>query len=73
MTSLEKANWKSRLPIPAVRRGLRVDSGLSLADISHDVGVSRMTIHRWESGIVSPRTIGTLVKYVTLLEELRNR
>jgi DNA-binding transcriptional regulator YiaG len=40
----------SRLPSPAVRRGIREDAGVSCRQLAVLVGVTTTTITRWERG-----------------------
>jgi DNA-binding transcriptional regulator YiaG len=45
----------AKLPPPEERARIRKDSGCSLRDFSRELGVSPMTVGRWESGVVHPR------------------
>lgn len=62
-----------RLPPPAERRRLREQAGLSQADIAGEFPgqVHPETVSRWERGERTPRG-ELLVKYVELLDDLRN-
>jgi len=44
-----------RLPPPATRRLLRLQAGLYQRELASALGVSRLTLHRWESGSFEPR------------------
>jgi len=61
---------RRRLPVPAMRRAIRLDAGLTQADVAETMGVHRESVARWEAGARTPRG-RTLVAYVDLLDELR--
>ncbi len=46
--------WSYALPAPGELRVLRDRAELSQDDVAEHIGVSRQTIHAWESGTVSP-------------------
>lgn len=66
----ERARLLRLLPSPSRRRGLRLDAGYSLEDVAKAVGVSRMTVYRWESCRQSPRTVENLKAYKMVLETM---
>ena len=66
----DKIRAHKALPPPAMRRALRVASGLTQADIAAPVQVHRAAISRYESGVRTPRG-RHLIAYVAVLEELR--
>lgn len=66
----EKMRARRALPIPAMRRAIRVGAGLSQSDVAEILGVHRETVARWESGDRTPRGT-TLIAYVDLLDQLR--
>lgn len=45
----------AKLPPPEERARIRKESGVSLRDLAKELGVSPMTVGRWESGQVRPR------------------
>jgi len=67
------------LPPPAVRARLRRVSGLTQTDVGEAIGVTRIQVHRWESGESDPRNPnralyahllnGLAEKYPQILEE----
>jgi transcriptional regulator with XRE-family HTH domain len=74
MTGLDalrkKRHARAALPTPAVRRALRLDSGLAQQDVADALGVHRETVSRWERGIRTPRG-ALLIAYTDLLRELK--
>jgi predicted transcriptional regulator len=59
----------SRLPTPAVRRSIRTAAGASLRDIASELGVTPMTVARWETG--SEPRLSHAIAYRRLLDQLR--
>ncbi|EWT05051.1 hypothetical protein N864_07620 [Intrasporangium chromatireducens Q5-1] len=70
MTLITEVKARRRLPSPSLARELRRSAGLSQARIAKELGVTRVTVARWESGTRSPRG-SLMVAYVELLEDLR--
>jgi len=66
-----KLTARRRLPVPAMRRALRIDAGLTQADVGETLGVARESVARWEAGARTPRG-EILLAYVDLLDELRS-
>jgi DNA-binding XRE family transcriptional regulator len=65
---LAQARTQRRLPKPPVRREIR--KGLTQDGMARVLGVTRITVLRWEAGQRSPR--GKLAaRYVDLLDRLR--
>ncbi len=60
---------RRRLPSPAMARELRKAAGVSQLRVAQELGVTRMTISRWETGDRVPRG-ALLVRYVALLDQL---
>jgi DNA-binding transcriptional regulator YiaG len=60
------------LPSPEVRRALRIDAGLSQADIGEELGRTRAAVSRWETGDRLPRG-EDLLGYVEVLRSLQDR
>lgn len=62
-----------RLAEQGVARALRLEAGLSLAEMAAAVGgVDRTTIHKWERCVRRPRGPAAL-RYLSVLEELAAR
>jgi transcriptional regulator with XRE-family HTH domain len=61
-----------RLGADGTARHIREESGLSMADIAADLGVSVSTISMWERGIKSPRSEIAL-RYGALLDRLQEQ
>lgn len=59
-----------RLPSPALRRAIRSDAGLTVAEVADAVGVTRQAVNNWERGARSPRG-AALRSYVAVLDEIR--
>lgn len=59
-----------RIPSPARARAIRIEAGVSQRRLAEELGVSRVTVARWELSIRTPR--GDLRRaYARLLEELQ--
>ena len=66
---LEQARTRRTLPDPRIRRLLRINAGLSQAQVAQALGCNRVAVTRWESGQRTPR--GQLcADYVRLLRRL---
>jgi DNA-binding transcriptional regulator YiaG len=61
---------EGRLPPPEQRRDIRASAGVSLREMAAALGVTPMTVLRWERGEVRPAT-GNAVAYRRLLHALR--
>lgn len=59
----------AKLPPPEERARIRRASGSSLQDFAVELGVSSMTVGRWESGQVRPR-LDQAAAYARLLREV---
>lgn len=59
-----------RLPAPDECRSIRRAAGLGLRPVAQALGVSPMTVSRWESGTSKPSPMHAL-RYRQLLNELR--
>jgi transcriptional regulator with XRE-family HTH domain len=66
---LRDARARRSLPDPAVRRLLRERAGLTQDQLANVLGVGRVAVTRYESGLRTPRG-DTCVKYALLLERL---
>ena len=70
MTLIDEINTKRRAPSPALAREIRRAAGISQARLAAELGVSTVTVCRWEGGSRRPRG-PMLLAYVTLLEQIR--
>ncbi|MGW1399272.1 helix-turn-helix domain-containing protein [Streptomyces sp. NPDC002405] len=59
------------LPPPAERRALRVEAGVSQAEMGAAVGATKQAVANWEAGIRTPRGV-FLERYVDALRALRD-
>jgi DNA-binding transcriptional regulator YiaG len=59
----------SRLPTPPIRRSIRTASGASLRAVARELGVTPMTVARWETG--SEPRLEHAIAYRRLLDQLR--
>ena len=73
-------NTKAHLDLAAVARcralarsgaarSIRIAAGVSLAEVASQLEVSPSTVHRWETGLRSPRA-SSAVEYGVLLRSL---
>lgn len=60
----------AKLPSPDVRYRIRQDAGVTLEEIAAELGVSAVTVQRWERGLAVPRR-ERAIAYKCLLDELR--
>ncbi|WP_431900220.1 helix-turn-helix domain-containing protein [Nonomuraea sp. bgisy101] len=60
----------AQLPSPQVRRRIRRDSRATLRDFADELGVSAMTVLRWEQGKAEPR-MDHAIAYRQLLDQMR--
>jgi DNA-binding XRE family transcriptional regulator len=60
------------LPPPEQRRFLRVQAGQRQTDVARQIGVTRETAVRWETGATTPRG-KHLAAYVALLDAFRQQ
>lgn len=59
-----------RLPPPTTARMIRLAAGVTQERLAQELGVHRMTVHRWETGERAPRGLHRVV-YARLLDQLR--
>ncbi|WP_364704891.1 helix-turn-helix domain-containing protein [Streptomyces ossamyceticus] len=59
----------ARLPAPGERAQIRAQAGVTLRDFAQTLGVSQMTMSRWERGEAEPR-LQQRVAYALLLREV---
>lgn len=69
-TLIDEARARRELPRPALARAIREAAGASQDAIARELGVTRMTICRWEAGTFKPSG-DRLIAYATLLRELQ--
>ena len=60
-----------QLPQPELRRALRNEAGLTLAEVGDRCGVTRSAVSRWERGLRNPRGTNR-VEYAKFLGELKD-
>ncbi len=70
MTITQEVQARRALPAPALARELRRSAGVSQARVAQELGVTPVTVSRWEAGARRPRG-ALLVAYAKLLDELR--
>lgn len=71
MTLVEEVRaLRAALPSPAAARLIRLAADVTQARMAQELGVSRVTIARWEAGTRRPRG-KTLLEYRRVLDELR--
>lgn len=64
---LEQVRSRRRLPVPAERRRIREEAGISLRVFADALGVSHTAVASWERG-ATPRELRS--EYAQLLEEI---
>ncbi len=70
MPLVDEVRQARTLPEPQVARMIRLSADVSQERIAQELGVHRMTVARWESGLRRPR--GAMrARYAQLLRELR--
>jgi DNA-binding XRE family transcriptional regulator len=67
--SLAERVKAARLPTPANRRRIRQRAGLSLRQMAGQLGVTPMSVLRWERGEATPK-LDHATAYRQLLEDL---
>ena len=45
----------AQLPAPAIRRSIRENAGATRREVADELGVTPLTVSRWESGTSEPR------------------
>lgn len=69
MSITEEVKARRRLPAPAMAREIRRAARVSQGRIAQELGVTSITVSRWEAGTRVPRG-PLLVAYVELLDSL---
>jgi transcriptional regulator with XRE-family HTH domain len=67
---LERVRSRRSLPVPAERRRIREQAGVSLRELAAVIGVSHVAITRWEAG-AQPADPVHVTAYGRLLAELK--
>ncbi|WIB68069.1 helix-turn-helix transcriptional regulator [Curtobacterium sp. MCBD17_035] len=67
---IEEVAAARQLPTPRLAREIRLAAGVSQARLATQLGVQRVTVARWESGVRRPRG-QNLLAYVGLLRNLQ--
>jgi transcriptional regulator with XRE-family HTH domain len=70
VTLIDEVKARSELPRPAAARMIRETAGISRQRLGAELGVTRMTVARWENGQRRPRG-QHLLAYAQLLNELK--
>ncbi|MGW5003131.1 helix-turn-helix transcriptional regulator [Streptomyces hydrogenans] len=60
------------LPIPRVRRQLRIAAGLTQTEVAEAIGVKRLSVAQWEAGRAQPHR-GNRRAYAHLLRKLAEK
>lgn len=68
-TLAERAKAISRLPDPDRAREIREAAGVTMVEVAEAIGVDRVTVHRWETGVRRPRGENA-ARYSKLLTDL---
>lgn len=66
---LSRSAKRRSLPDPSMRQQIREGAGLTQREVAEVLGVTRVTVARWEGGVRMPRG-RHLDDYVDLLERL---
>lgn len=70
MTLIDEVRRARGLPKPPVAKMIRVAAGVSQQRFADELGVHRLTVHRWEQGLRTPR--GEMrARYADLLDALQ--
>jgi transcriptional regulator with XRE-family HTH domain len=67
--SLAERLRAAQLPPPAMRRTIRLNAGASLREVAEELGVTPLTVARWERGEAEPRR-GSAIAYRKVLDDL---
>lgn len=54
MNVIDEARARRSLPAPALAKAIREAAGVSQSAIARSLGVTRMTVSRWEAGFCRP-------------------
>lgn len=69
MSALADRVRAARLPAPATRRSIRLAAGATYIEMARELGVTPVTVLRWERGDNDPRREAAIA-YRQLLDEL---
>lgn len=67
---VETARARRSLPSPALAKAIREAAGVTQAEVAQELGVSPLTVYRWEAARRRPRG-DYLAAYSALLSQLR--
>lgn len=67
---MSEVEARASLPTPAVARAIREHAGASQENLARAVGVTRMSVCRWEKGTHRPRGLH-LLAYAAVLRDLQ--
>jgi DNA-binding XRE family transcriptional regulator len=71
MTLTEEVQTRRSLPAPELARSIRISAGITQERLATEIGVTRMTVGRWEAGKRQPRG-RLLLDYIKVLNELKD-
>lgn len=71
MNVIDETRARRELPAPTLARAIREAAGVSQSAIARDLGVTRMTVCRWESGRCRP-SIEHVAAYAEILRALQD-
>jgi DNA-binding transcriptional regulator YiaG len=67
---LDEVRTSRRMPSPETARMIRRAAHVSQTRMACELGVDRITLYRWESGLAQPRSAAR-AKWAALLDELQ--
>jgi DNA-binding XRE family transcriptional regulator len=67
---LDEVRANRRMPAPETARMIRRAAHITQARMAREIGVDRITLHRWEAGLDKPRP-AMRARWAALLEELQ--
>lgn len=71
MNVIDETRARRELPAPTLARAIREAAGVSQSAVARGLGVTRMTVCRWESGRCRP-SIEHLAAYAEILRALHD-
>lgn len=66
---LDRIRERKGLPEPSECRRIRMAAGVSIRDVAREIGVSPMSVQRWETGFCRPG-IAAAARYSQLIQEM---
>jgi DNA-binding XRE family transcriptional regulator len=67
---IDEVRANRRMPLPETARMIRRAAHVTQARMAQELGVDRITLHRWEAGLAKPRP-ALRARWAALLEELQ--